>query len=905
MRPAAGNGKSFKYGSRWLDRLEFNAGEARRRISSFSFETAAGIYAGAGKSLPGHAVVTGSVRVPVMTGVYSDYTEDLQSVESLQIELFDGPWKSGTMSEYFDEVSSGKLSVTGTVFDWVTLSGTQVYYTRGLPCNGVCSEARTDEMIAEIVAGNDPSVDFGQFDNDGPDGVPNSGDDDGYVDVIIIVQPQMGGECFSYSDRMISHSFRYSLWNDDEMPLETDDPSAGGGFIKIDDYNIAPAVSCEGGLIEIGVFCHEFGHFLGLPDLYDTYGRTGIGYWGLMGTGSWNTPESPAHLCGWSKEQLGWVDVIDIGWQELSHSLEPVETGGAVFRLILPTERFRRLGNVLPVTGYSLICGYTGSEAGARGYRGGMGYGNGWNESMVRGFHFDGTAPCELQFNIGVDVEEGYDYLYLLLDDPGGTDTLAAFSGKVEPFAAEYELGQYLPDVPCDFYLRFVFVSDFEFSDEDGGYISTDGWSANIDRVSVSGGGVDYFCDFETDAGGWRSVSAPVEYFIAERRKRTGFDSNLPAEGLVVYHAENSIAHSSLANTGGFQNTQARGVVVEEADGLYEMITFHDPVNHGDSGDPFPGSTANVLFANSTVPSSRTNGGGASNSRIGNITMTSALFRAGMSAPHIVAFDPPSIDKAAAGEFTIDISGNGFIYGASCRLALDGFEIDAVGVEWLGENRVTALFGSNGFYAGEWELAIINGDGQTAVSDVPFSVESVFFGAEVRVDRGFMLIDWTVDDMLDGVRCVLSRSDDGAPFVQAGTDTLTGSSGEFSFADETVVPGVAYRYMVTAVFGETSESLLVPGTYSIEDIPFVVDGNFPNPFGEMTRISFFVPETRFVRIDIYDVAGRLMETLKEEYYQRGTHVVQWAPAANVSSGIYFCRVKAGRTGKTVKLVFLR
>ena len=46
--------------------------------------------------------------------------------------------------------------------------------------------------------------------------------------------------------------------------------------------NCPPRSICGSGLIEIGVFCHELGHAIGLPDLYDGYGSSGIGYWGLM-----------------------------------------------------------------------------------------------------------------------------------------------------------------------------------------------------------------------------------------------------------------------------------------------------------------------------------------------------------------------------------------------------------------------------------------------------------------------------------------------------------------------------------------------------------------------------------------------------------------------------------------------
>jgi immune inhibitor A len=61
-----------------------------------------------------------------------------------------------------------------------------------------------------------------------------------------------------------------------------------------------------------GVLCHEFGHLLGLPELYAPGGRAheGVGVWDLMGQGTWlRRGERPPHLSAWSKLQLGWVDV--------------------------------------------------------------------------------------------------------------------------------------------------------------------------------------------------------------------------------------------------------------------------------------------------------------------------------------------------------------------------------------------------------------------------------------------------------------------------------------------------------------------------------------------------------------------------------------------------------------------
>src|SRR4030067_456202 len=64
-----------------------------------------------------------------------------------------------------------------------------------------------------------------------------------------------------------------------------------------------------------GVVAHEFGHYLGLPDLYDTDSSSlGVGEWDVMGSGSWNgNPRgtSPSHFSAWSKEKLGWLTPIE------------------------------------------------------------------------------------------------------------------------------------------------------------------------------------------------------------------------------------------------------------------------------------------------------------------------------------------------------------------------------------------------------------------------------------------------------------------------------------------------------------------------------------------------------------------------------------------------------------------
>ena len=58
--------------------------------------------------------------------------------------------------------------------------------------------------------------------------------------------------------------------------------------MSIDPFSIEPERFADGSLVSIGVFCHEYGHQLGMPDLYDTdYSGNGLGLFCLMAAGSW------------------------------------------------------------------------------------------------------------------------------------------------------------------------------------------------------------------------------------------------------------------------------------------------------------------------------------------------------------------------------------------------------------------------------------------------------------------------------------------------------------------------------------------------------------------------------------------------------------------------------------------
>jgi len=96
----------------------------------------------------------------------------------------------------------------------------------------------------------------------------------------------------------------------------------------------------------------------------------------------------------------------------------------------------------------------------------------------------------------------------------------------------------------------------------------------------------------------WLQKSGVGDYFLVENRQKIGYDSGLPGAGLLIWHIDESVTYSNSANS----DPSHRLVDLVQADGLYQLNTPGD--NRGDSGDPYPGSTANTIFNLQSNPSS-------------------------------------------------------------------------------------------------------------------------------------------------------------------------------------------------------------------------------------------------------------------------------------------------------------
>jgi hypothetical protein len=85
---------------------------------------------------------------------------------------------------------------------------------------------------------------------------------------------------------------------------------------------------------------------------------------------------------------------------------------------------------------------------------------------------------------------------------------------------------------------------------------------------------------------------------------------------------------------------------------------------------------------------------------------------------------------------------------------------------------------------------------------------------------------------------------------------------------------------------------------------FELSQNYPNPFNPSTMITFDLPRACFVRLKIYDVVGREVETIIDERRAAGRYEVRWS-MAGLASGVYLCRLEAGDFIDVKKIILQR
>jgi immune inhibitor A len=354
----------------------------------------------AGDNLVAYKAATGDVPVLVLLAKYADgdepvgdmkgqvpakYYEDLifgTEYNPYELEAFkqyDGPDvpKDRTMQNAYKESSNDRINLVrkeNTEFVWVELPKGASYYLdqegtyaeNGTYVLGnVNGDAHTGEFIRDLLKAADDQVDFSQYAEEGE--VPN----------IFVIHEGTGAEFSQDPAQFWSHKWNllsalyYGKYYETGKPADVHAGMSQGAWINktvaedmtydgvvVNNYNIQPGIGgnvagynlATGGYDEAlkqgpypaqtGVYAHEFGHALGLPDFYDTvYTSEGVGNYSMMAGGSWmrypNAPaysgNSPTHFDPFSKIFLGWAEPIEVtpasGVQEIT--LPPINKADA------------------------------------------------------------------------------------------------------------------------------------------------------------------------------------------------------------------------------------------------------------------------------------------------------------------------------------------------------------------------------------------------------------------------------------------------------------------------------------------------------------------------------------------------------------------------------------------------
>ncbi|MFH1783634.1 MAG: M6 family metalloprotease domain-containing protein [bacterium] len=271
-------------------------------------------------STTGITATTGTAEVVVLLIEFTDVTHGSSYTSSYFNNLLFSTTDSESMYSYYQEVSYNQLDIddgdgnpatnnSSNPTSWLTSAHSMSYYGEDSTFGIDDATGNIYELAQEAVQLADSSVDFSDYDTNG----------DGTVDHVIIVHAgpaqESGGGAYS-TDAIWSH--RWDIGAGSTNGYLTGD----GVYVK--GYTMQAESS------PMGIFAHEFGHDLGLPDLYNTSsGASGVGYWSLMDAGSWGgspAGSSPSHPSAWGKIYLAWCSPEVLNTTEADITVYPVET---------------------------------------------------------------------------------------------------------------------------------------------------------------------------------------------------------------------------------------------------------------------------------------------------------------------------------------------------------------------------------------------------------------------------------------------------------------------------------------------------------------------------------------------------------------------------------------------------
>ncbi|KIP59076.1 M6 family metalloprotease domain-containing protein [Prevotella pectinovora] len=225
-----------------------------------------------------------------------------------------------SVAKYFKDMSFGKFEPEFEVYGPVNLGKPLATYGAGYS-----SEENMGLLLTDACTAVDDEVDFTQFDSN----------DDGNIDLIYIIYAGFSQSIAGNSTDCIHPKSGYlSLAKSfDGMDVKR--------YGVNNELNGTPADQANGPIINgIGLFCHEFSHCMGLPDLYPKSGsiaeaciNQNMDYWSLMDAGEYTANGyRPTAYTAWERERLGWMEIGTLTGPS-NVELKSLDEGGAAFRI--------------------------------------------------------------------------------------------------------------------------------------------------------------------------------------------------------------------------------------------------------------------------------------------------------------------------------------------------------------------------------------------------------------------------------------------------------------------------------------------------------------------------------------------------------------------------------------------
>lgn len=223
----------------------------------------------------------------------------------------------GSFRDYYLEASYGALDMDTYVTDWITLPNSIGYYC-DIPSDENPRPYQT--LVEHAVAALDATgFDFSPYDGNG----------DGHIDALCVMHQGEGRENSTGS------FFIWSKMYSDMTPIDIDGKTISFFYtvpeLKQNAFDRTGVPAIRSG---IGTACHEFGHMMGLDDLYDPGDAAGIGRWGLMGNGNYlDEGKTPCHPMMYQKIRLGWVTAENLRTSRDRIELERSDISPQVYRV--------------------------------------------------------------------------------------------------------------------------------------------------------------------------------------------------------------------------------------------------------------------------------------------------------------------------------------------------------------------------------------------------------------------------------------------------------------------------------------------------------------------------------------------------------------------------------------------